>query len=288
MTYLGLSNRFNLDLSEQRKNTEDSATIARDAVALDLGDGDSWYVLGNAQLAVFFITPSFSRQSELQKALAAYSKASSASVLSADNKLDLHYNKAMVYTFMQQYSEALDSFKVAAEMQSDWKEPVLAGNALKECIRKIHSSVEKKAGIKPKPLHAIVSKLPATATALPSPINTYGAVGSFDSLTIGANPSCVLPVAVVGFASTAAEVPLYAGDSGLFFLVGSDTWCFVRSRVLVCVDNQGNFGSVSVYNLNREVVAYGSQLTILDPSFVEMSVDLDNTVRNTPLSASNF
>lgn len=35
--------------------------------------------------------------------------------------------------------------------------------------------------------------------------------------------------------------------------------------MLVCVDNQGEFAAVSVYNLNRDVVQYGSTLLILDP-----------------------
>jgi len=35
-------------------NTKTSIVKAKEAVALDVSDGDSWYVLGNAHLAHFF------------------------------------------------------------------------------------------------------------------------------------------------------------------------------------------------------------------------------------------
>jgi len=47
--------------------------VAKEALNLDLNDGDSWYVLGNAYLSNFFIN--FKKIDELKNALKAYKKA---------------------------------------------------------------------------------------------------------------------------------------------------------------------------------------------------------------------
>jgi hypothetical protein len=58
----------NADL--KKKNFSDSIQLANKSVALDLGDAQSWYVLGNAHLTNFFANND--SVTELTSALKAY------------------------------------------------------------------------------------------------------------------------------------------------------------------------------------------------------------------------
>lgn len=61
-----------IDSEERKKNFVQSIDLAKKAIALDMKDSHSWYVLGNAHLTNFFqnnMSPN-----ELQSALAAYSQ----------------------------------------------------------------------------------------------------------------------------------------------------------------------------------------------------------------------
>ncbi len=62
-------------------------------MGLDVSDGQSWFVLGNAYLAVFF--GKLHDATALTHALKAYTRADKDPVQTANNP-DLHYNKATV------------------------------------------------------------------------------------------------------------------------------------------------------------------------------------------------
>ena len=53
--------------------TQESLRLAKEAVALDVGNGTSWYVLGNAYVASFFRNSRGVR--DLDRAVQAYKKA---------------------------------------------------------------------------------------------------------------------------------------------------------------------------------------------------------------------
>lgn len=52
---------------------QESVRLAKEAVTMDLGSGDSWYVLGNAYVASYFKTSRGMK--DLDRALQAYKKA---------------------------------------------------------------------------------------------------------------------------------------------------------------------------------------------------------------------
>lgn len=59
-----------VDAEDRKKNYQDSIKLAKKAIALDLTDSQSWYVLGNAHLTNFFVNNESTQ--ELQQALTAY------------------------------------------------------------------------------------------------------------------------------------------------------------------------------------------------------------------------
>lgn len=75
-----------------------SIELAKTALTLDLKDGESWYVLGNAYMFNFFVNMTL--MTELQNALKAYNQAEANS---KKKNPDLHYNRANVFYYIRIY-----------------------------------------------------------------------------------------------------------------------------------------------------------------------------------------
>ncbi|RXM36591.1 Tetratricopeptide repeat protein 5, partial [Acipenser ruthenus] len=86
---------------DNSKNVFESVSKAKQAVQLDIADGTSWYILGNAYLSLFFSTGQDPKISQL--AISAYAQA--------------------LYKFEEQFAEALHGFSRAAALDPAWTEP---------------------------------------------------------------------------------------------------------------------------------------------------------------------
>lgn len=82
-----------LSLQKGPTHIEQSVELAKKAVALDVKDGHSWYILGNAYMALFFAKMGV--VAHLLSALKAYSRAE-ADAKEAKNNPDLYFNRSMV------------------------------------------------------------------------------------------------------------------------------------------------------------------------------------------------
>ena len=89
-------------------NVQESVYLAKQAVQLDLSDGYSWYVLGNAHMTNFFT--SSNTISELELALKAYTQATT---YSTNPNPDLHYNKATTLKLLERYNQAMLEYSKA-------------------------------------------------------------------------------------------------------------------------------------------------------------------------------
>ncbi|CAB1345333.1 unnamed protein product [Coregonus sp. 'balchen'] len=76
---------------EQGKRVLESVDMARQAVQLDITDGTSWYILGNAYISLFFTCRQNPQMS--QQALSAYAQAEKVDPTATSNP-DLHFNRA--------------------------------------------------------------------------------------------------------------------------------------------------------------------------------------------------
>lgn len=68
MVFRGLTHNSNgeeIDGAERKQNYKSSIELANKSIALDLGDSQSWYVLGNAHLTNFFVNNESTQQLEL-------------------------------------------------------------------------------------------------------------------------------------------------------------------------------------------------------------------------------
>eukprot|EP00891_Asterochloris_glomerata_P004119 jgi/Astpho2/4119/fgenesh1_pg.00063_%23_104_t len=136
-----------------------SVALAKQAVALDTGDGCSWYLLGTAFLSDHFAA--FQPQggwgsSRLQQALKAYQRA----LACGADLADLHWNCAMVQLYLQDYQAALQGFFSAGQRDSclPWQQQVESITAL---LGRLHKLVRTNGGLEPSRLQQVLRGLHA-------------------------------------------------------------------------------------------------------------------------------
>jgi tetratricopeptide (TPR) repeat protein len=85
--------------------------MANQAIALDLSDSQSWYVLGNAHLTNFFTNNESTK--ELEQAIKAYSMAERSM---KEPNPDLFFNRAVIFEYLERYNEAARDFQMAHQI----------------------------------------------------------------------------------------------------------------------------------------------------------------------------
>jgi tetratricopeptide repeat protein 5 len=89
---------------DEAKLRKESLDCAKQAIAMDAKDGESWYIMGNAYLTNYF---SACRDfSDMEKALKAYDRAG----VSQQGNPDLYYNRGCVHQFREDYALAMKDF----------------------------------------------------------------------------------------------------------------------------------------------------------------------------------
>uniref|UniRef100_A0A8C6KAT8 Tetratricopeptide repeat domain 5 n=1 Tax=Nothobranchius furzeri TaxID=105023 RepID=A0A8C6KAT8_NOTFU len=169
---------------EHGKRVLESVDVARQAVQLDVDDGTSWYILGNAYLSLFFTcgqNPQFSQQ-----ALSAYAKSVTCSP-------EMHYNRATLFQYEEMFGCALTGYSRAAALDPNWDEPPERERQLLEYLEKVTQLAQNKGKVKARRLKMMLSGLsmsplgPCSSPQFRSPSGRIGSLEprSFSSLTHG-------------------------------------------------------------------------------------------------------
>lgn len=212
---------------------EESIKHAKEAVALDVKDGNSWYNLGNACMTSFFVTGAWDH-SKLLQSLKAYQNAE------RDEKMktspDLYFNCAMVNKYMENYERALSGFEAAAS-----KDPSLSAT---EEVRKMVHLLDKLESLlrgqtKAKRLASLTSSL-ATVNLNPSHKRT-----AIDHLVKGINKGVAVVGKVLFFVRHDSPAPLY------YVLCDANQVCYV----------------LSVYGIRNDTIKEGDQVILLEPYY---------------------
>lgn len=218
---------------KQAEIVEESIKHAKEAIALDVRDGNSWYNLGNACLTSFFVTGAWD-YSKLLQSLKAYQNAERDETMKSNP--DLYFNCATVNKYLENYERALTGFEAAA-----LKDPGL--NAMEE-VQKIVHLLDKlesllKGQTKAKRLASLASSL-STVNVNPPYIQI-----SVDQLAEGLNKGVAVVGKVLFFVKHQNVAPLY------YLLCDANQIC--------CV--------LSVYGIRDDVVKEGDQIILLGPYF---------------------
>ncbi|XP_062947130.1 tetratricopeptide repeat protein 5 [Cynocephalus volans] len=141
---------------EHSHHVMDSVRQAKLAVQMDVHDGHSWYILGNAYLSLYFNTGQNPKIS--QQALSAYAQAEKVDRKASSNP-DLHLNRATLHKYEENYGEALDGFSWAAALDPAWPEPQQREQQLLGFLDRLTSLLESKGKVKTKKLQSMLGSL---------------------------------------------------------------------------------------------------------------------------------
>ncbi|XP_069507874.1 tetratricopeptide repeat protein 5 [Ambystoma mexicanum] len=144
------------DGDARSQNVMESVKHAKEAVQMDVQDGTSWYILGNAYLSLFFSTGQTSKIS--QQALNSYAKAEKVDPTATCNP-DLHLNRATLHTYEESYAEALKGYARAAQLDPAWPEPALREQQLLDFVSKLNTLLMNKGKVKAKKLQSMLGSL---------------------------------------------------------------------------------------------------------------------------------
>lgn len=182
-----------VDREAHGKQVMESVDMARQAVQLDVTDGTSWYILGNAYVSLFF---SCGQNPQLsQQAFSAYAQAEK-----VDRKAscypELHFNRSTLFQYEEMFSSALEGYSRAAELDPGWEGPPEREKQLLEYLRKITELLQNKGKVKARRLRAMLSSLntsalgPCSSPQFRSPSGRIGSVEprTLSSLTHGYHP----------------------------------------------------------------------------------------------------
>lgn len=142
---------------ERLANIKESVAKAKEAVAVDVTDPKSWYVLGNAYLSTFFSCDH--KPEDLTAAMKAYARADA----KGDSKNpDLHYNSANVLMFQEEYDMAVASYRKALSIDPSLPAQDAIDGLVRQ-VKRVANLVKRKAKTKAKKLKQLAASLPTEA-----------------------------------------------------------------------------------------------------------------------------
>lgn len=171
---------------ERGKKVLESVDMARQAVQLDVTDGTSWYILGNAYISLFFTCGQNPQMS--QQALSAYAQSEKVDSIVLSNP-DLHFNRATLFQYEEMFGSALGGYSRAAALDPGWEEPPERERQLLEYLRKIIELTGNKGKVKARRLRTMLSNLSTSALgpcSSPQFRSPTGRVGSLEPCTLSA------------------------------------------------------------------------------------------------------
>ncbi|CAD5165953.1 unnamed protein product [Musa acuminata subsp. malaccensis] len=212
---------------------EESIKHAREAVMLDIKDGNSWYNLGNACLTSFFVTGAWDH-AKLQQSLKAYQNAEKDELMHSNP--DLYFNCASANKYLENYERALHGFEAAAS-----KDPGLNADdeaqKITSLLDKIESSLR---GLsRSKRLASLVSSLGEVI------LKSSHGKATVNVLKEGLNKAVAIIGKVLLFIKHENVAPLY------YLICDSDQTCFV----------------LSVYGLHSDAIKEGDRVILMEPHY---------------------
>lgn len=218
---------------DQALLVEESIKHAKEAVMLDIKDGNSWYNLGNAYLTSFFVSGAWDH-TKLHHSVKAYQNAEKDETMKLNP--DLYYNCATADKYLENYERALRGFETAA-----LKDPGLGADTE---VQKIISLLDKlenamKGHLRSKRLASLVSSL--------SEVNLKSShkKATISILSEGLNKT----VAVLG---------------KVVLLIGHDN---VAPLYYLACDLDQSYFILSVYGLRNEAIKEGDRVVLLEPYY---------------------
>ena len=141
---------------EKLKALEDSIQYAKKAVALDLKDSESWYILGNAHLTCFFMGGQ--RYENLDFALKAYTQSEKRQVY---QNPDLYFNRGTICEYLENYSQAINDYDTAHSIDANLGAKAKA-KGIQDFVVNVWGLIAKERSQKSSKLVSLIKSIPKT------------------------------------------------------------------------------------------------------------------------------
>ncbi|XP_056299078.1 tetratricopeptide repeat protein 5 isoform X2 [Pseudoliparis swirei] len=174
------------DSDKHTKQVMVSVDMARQAVQLDVTDGTSWYILGNAYVSLFFTCGQNPQLS--QQALSAYTQSEKVDK-AASSYPELHFNRATLFQYEEMFGSALGGYSRATALDPGWAEPPDREKQLLVYLEKVTELIQNKGKVKARRLRTMLSNLSTSALgpcSSPQFRSQTGRVGSLEPRTLSA------------------------------------------------------------------------------------------------------
>ncbi|EFA86326.1 hypothetical protein PPL_00116 [Heterostelium album PN500] len=237
------------NILKKRDNVERSVKYAKEALAIDFKNSESWYILGNSYLSSFFIDVQ-KNESDLNSALKAYSYSEQHSKLK--NNPDLYYNRAT-----EDYQLALEGFTRALEIENKpWSDPIKNIQEILSNTKLISDSLNK---INNKKKNNNSNKINTLLNYSPMMFNNGGnrnitknqASLSIQALQVGLNKDSFFIGKIKRVISPSESVP----------------------RIAICSDRNSQLIVLSIYNITSNAIKKGDLIGITDPTVKEIQIN---------------
>lgn len=172
------------DSDAHSKQVMESVDMARQAVQLDVTDGTSWYILGNANVSLFFTCGQNPQLS--QQALSAYGQSEKVD-RAASSYPELHFNRATLFQYEEMFGSALGGYSRATALDPGWEEPPEREKQLLVYLKKVTELIQNKGKVKARRLRTMLSNLNTSALgpcSSPQFRSPTGRVGSLEPRTL--------------------------------------------------------------------------------------------------------
>ncbi|XP_042896912.1 tetratricopeptide repeat protein 5 [Parasteatoda tepidariorum] len=232
---------------EKQKNMLESLEKAKEAVEVN-DDGKSWYIVGNANLSLFFSlnqSPNY-----LKESLLAYNHASQDKAMKCNP--DLYYNWAMALKYDENYKLTLEKLELSIKYDPLWTKPQEELESLVNHLKNIQLMISTKGKLKSRKIREIISALKKeldNSNSTETFVNSIGRSETYQHSKIsdlqeGSNTGKMLKGKVA--------CHVYCSNSLPF------TFCLL--------DEKENCFAVNVYNMAQgKGVIIGDSVIILDP-----------------------
>merc|ERR1712048_131695 len=138
---------------ERSENLLKSLDLARKAIKLEISNGNAWYTLGNAYLNMVSVGAG-----DVRQAIAAYKKAEDVDENQKFNP-DLHFNKGQLLMFECKFVQALNEFRTASDLDTNWKEALEKKNSIENHLLTINEQIKTQGKLKTRKLTQLKNKL---------------------------------------------------------------------------------------------------------------------------------
>ncbi|XP_038218974.1 tetratricopeptide repeat protein 5-like [Zerene cesonia] len=217
-----------------------SVDYAKEAVSQDIKDGQSWIILGNSYLCQYFTVSQ--DPAILKQCMSAYKQAYLDPI--ARGQPDLYYNKAIALKYEENYSEALETFNRACDLDPLWMPPDRERIKLRQFLASAVDLLRTRGKIKCKRLANMLQAVDKKMLGDYTP-GSFVTIGSrrdvileqvrIDALQEGANENKVILGRVVGSIHSENAVPFAFGiidESMKCMVVTAYNWAAGRGTLI--------------------------------------------------------